>query len=340
MGNRLGWIIGLIFGLGVLGIGSLLVWSHYRTPTKPTRATTAVGRLSQQAPSVPVTAVLPAAPTGSGDAGDDYQKAFQAYVDNRAEIQRVTSRLGDLVAERFIPTPADLKILQPVTDALAAAAAQEKMTYSFRLTPKKIDISFDALEAGRFQDILDIPLFLFHHYRIEGKDSDPKAEKTLQVMFTIGWHMMNERARFLVVRRGFGIQKLACEGLERLYGLWGKPERAKAVKEYHQALQSVSGVYRGLNNKVFRRIAGDIGIRGPHPGDVINLAENHADPAVRCQATAMLGVVKMTCVTKGDKYTVAKLIEEKLHSDNPIIAEAARVAKAFDREMLREWAKP
>ena len=214
------------------------------------------------------------------------------------------------------------------------AAAQEKMTYCFRLGPKEIHPPFDPVEASWFQDISSVPFFLSNHYIAEGRQSYPKAEKVLQDMFTMGWHMMNERARLLVVRRGFGIQKLACRSLEGLYYLWGKSDRAAEVKQYRIDLDFVSGVYLDLERQVLWRIRGDLGLQGPHPGDVFNLAENHQDPAVRHHATIVLGMVKLTCTSSGDKRYVAKLIEKKLKSSDPIEAEAARCAKVFDQKTI------
>ena len=336
MGNKRGWIIGLSVGAVVIFLLLLVLYENFYREMRPSAATTRKGKLSLKKPSEPVTSVLLVPPTGAGDAGDNYHAAFQAYRDGRDAIRTVIRRNDEVVNGSFIPTPADLAVLKPVMDALSAGAMQEKMTYSFRLTPKEIKAPFLPPEADRFQDITNVPFFLFNTYIAQGKESYPKAEKAMEVMFTVGWHMMNERARFLVVRRGFGIQRKACEALEHLYQKWGKPDRLKAVRKYHQNLDVASGAYRDMDHEVIWRIRGDLGLQGPHPGDIFNLAENHADPCVRRYATISLGMVKMTCTRWGDKRYVAKLIDEKLRSKDPIESEAARAAKAFNQDTLNK----
>ncbi len=333
MGSRLGWIIAGIFVAGVVVIAVLVVYQQFYRPTPPTSATTARGRLSLQQPSEPITLVVPAEPSGEGDAGDDYLRAVQAYRAN-PRIREICGRAGALMRDQYRPTPAELALLRPVAEAIRAGAQKRKMTYTWR-EHKEFRVPYVAPEASELQEITDVPVFLHHYHVAAGEASYPQAERCLFDEFILGWHMMNERARLTVVRRGFGLQKHACQGLMQLYAAkWNKPDRHAAVKRYREDLVLVSGVYGDLEDRVLWRIRTEIGLSGPHPGDVFNLAENHADPAVRRHATVVLGVVKLTCRQRADKRYVRRLIARKLRSSDEIEREAARTAEAFDQEEL------
>jgi len=321
------WIaFGVVGGMAILGG---LFYEYYWGPTRPTGATTGAGTLDVQAPESPVTLVLAAEPGGAGDAGDDYHRAFTLYKQDRAEIDELKNRYLDMVRKRFVPTPADLKLLQPVADALAAGAAKKDMTYCFRLGPKRIQVPYIPPESGMFQDTCDVQKFLATYHVSQGEEHYPQAEKLLRERFTAGWHLMRERARLGIVRRGFGLQRDSCALLRQLYQRWGKADRDREVRRYVDELDVAAKVYRDLEYVVLWH-------NPPHPGDVFNLAENHADPAVRRHATVVLGVVKLTCTRYGDKRYVAKLIDEKLRSPDAIESEAARCAKAFDQAALNK----
>ncbi len=335
MGNRLGWIIAGIFVVGVVAIAVLVVYQQFYRPTPPTSATTARGRLSVQKPSEPITLVVPAEPSGEGDAGDDYLRAVQAYRAN-PRIREICRRAGALMRNQYRPTPAELALLQPVADAIRAGAQKRTMTYTWR-EHKEFRVPYIAPEASELQAVTDVPVFLHHYHIAAGEASYPQAERCLFDEFILGWHMMNERARLGVVRRGFGLQKDACRRLMRLYAAkWNKPDRHAAVKRYLEDLTLVSGVYADLEDQVLWRIRKELGLSGPHPGDVFNLAENHADPAVRRHATVVLGVVKLTCRRSANKRYVRRLIASKLRSSDEIERAAARAAQAFGQEELNQ----
>jgi len=340
MGSKMGWLIGAFFGAAVLIIIGLLMYDRYLSPTGPTPATTDRGRLELKAPDAPVTLVLPAAPAGAGDAGDDYRRAVEAYRSDRRAIEALLGRAGDVIKDTYRPTAADLKPLTPIAEAVTAAASKKEMTYTWRLTPQKMLGPYRPRAAGDFQRLADVLKFLAYCHAGRGEEGYPEAERRHFERFTMGWHLMNERRRLKMVQKGFGLQRRACQDLEGLYALkWKKPERFEQVQRYRKDLNYAITSYEKLRAEGLRGIPE--GFAGPHPGDIFNLAENHADPAVRVNATLMLGVVKLTCSKPADKRYVRRLIERKLAmTGDPIaemMSEAARSAKAFDKAAMRRW---
>lgn len=336
MGSRLGWIIAVIFAAFVVIVIVKVV--VYPSATPPTRATTGAGMLTRQHPSRPIRLVLGATPDAAGDAGDDYWNALQLYETNASALREVFLNYVELAAGRYRLTASEVDLLRQVADAVAAGAAKGRMTYYFRLTPKKIEIPYYASAAEKFQDLAGVLRMLSVHYAVAGKETHPQAERCLFDMLVMGWHMMNERARLDTVRAGVGLQEVACDLLARLYLKWNKPERLGAVKEYKEGLWDIKSTYTELYEVVWQLEQRSDGGRGPHPGDVFNVAEHHADRAVRVEAILSLGVVKLTVTSRGDRRYVRKLIAAKLTSDDPIERVAAECADALDRAGLQRLA--
>lgn len=327
MGNKMHWILAGILGAGVAVIIIVLVFFPF--PSGPTSATLGPDKLTQLGPTQDVALILPAEPAGDGDAGDDYARAIGLHKQNRDAITKICTRQQEIVKGQYRLTAADLKLLNPIEEAIAAAAAKTKMTYSFRHTPAKIEIPYEAAEAKDFQDLADVPIILAYAHVGSGQEAYPKAEKCLLDLLTMGRHMVSERARMDTVLYGIGLQKSACELLCQLYATkWNKPDLAKQVRRYANGLEHMSLVYGDHYNRVIWHLP-------PHPGDAFNLAENHADRAVRVEATLALGVVKLTCEGRGDRRYVRKLIAKRLNSPDPIEREAARCADALDQAGLR-----
>jgi len=333
MGSRLAWIIAGVIGVVLAGI--IIKIAIFPSPTPPTCATTAVGMLDLQTPSKPLTLILPANPNGDGDAGDDYHKAIEAYKANREGIEKVLEHYEQVLQDKYRLTDDDVALLKKVADPIRAGSAKRQMTYYFRLTPKKIEIPYWPKVVDDFQEISYVPKMLFAHYFSLGRETYPQAEKFLLDILILGQHMIDERARLDIIRAGIGLEKEACGALLTLYQKWQRPDRVEAVKEYLDGLETISSVYSDLYKTIWRF---DPEMHGPHPGDIFNLVVNHADRAVRVEAILALGVVKLTCSSRGDRRMVRKLIREKLQSEDPIERAAAKCAQSLDREGLNRLA--
>jgi hypothetical protein len=332
MGSKLGWILAVILVTVVVVV--VVKFVVFPSPTLPTPATTAPGRLALLGPAEPVTLVLPAEPSAPGDAGEDYASAMQLRRDNLQALRDVFIHINDVQSGKYHLTDADLDLLKRTIAPLDSAAQKKEMTYYFRLTSQKIEIPYwPKEEMSQFQDLCDTPLMLAAHHIQAGKDSYGQAENCYFDVFAIGLHLINERARLDLVRLGIGLEKLGCERLEKLYTQWGRQDRAGEIKRYFDGLLNFSSTYGELCDLVLWRWQGqDSGMQGLHPGDIFNLAENHPDRSVRVEATLGLGVVKLTCSRRGDHKRVAELVRRKLASHDPIERVAGKCADELNAE--------
>ncbi len=329
MGNRLGWILAIIFGVVVIGV--LVKSLAFPPPTPPTRATLAPEMLTLQKPLEPLTAILPAEPAGAGNAADDYRLAWKLYDQNKEAMQKIFEHENDVYLDKYHLTDEEVALLNLIARPIAAGAAKKEMTY---YSPEKMDIPYWSAEAEQFQSLAEVPRMLFVHYVGKGPEGYPAAEKCMFDILAMSHHLIVERARIDIVRTGIGLQKNACELLEILYDKWKKPERLKAVRNYRTGLRDISGIYTDLYGVIWSLKRRQSGTFGPHPGDIFNLVANHADRAIRVDAILGLGMVKLTCGSRGDHKRVRELIDEKLNSDDPIEKAAAKCADALDAKGL------
>jgi len=334
MGNRLGWILAGIFGAFVIIV--LVKVLFFPSPSDPTRATTGPGMLKLQQPAEPLTTLLPSAPDGEGNAADDYRQAWRFYDKKTEAITAMIEHYVALMKDEYRLTDDDVALLNGVADHISAGTAKKDM--SFYIT-EQMEVAYDEpVEADQFQSLAEVLQILFAHHIGKGEGSYPAAEKCLFDILVLGQHLINERARFDIVRTGIGLQKKACKLLGHFYAKWNKPERIKTVREYRTGLGDMSSIYTELYTVVWKLKLQESGAHGPNPGDIFNLVANHADRAVRVEAILGLGMVKLTCGSRGDHKRVRKLIDEKLNSDDPIEKSAAKCADALDEKGLNRLA--
>ncbi|MDY7009977.1 MAG: hypothetical protein SVV80_04410 [Planctomycetota bacterium] len=327
MGNKLGWILAGIFGVVVTGV--LVASLLFSSPTPPTRATLGKGMLTLQKPRQSLTLILPAEPAAEGNAADDYQRAWKLYDENTEALKDIFKHYNDVAKDKYRLTDDDVALLNRIAGPISAGAAKKEMTY---YSPEKMEIPYWPAEANQFQSLVEVPQMLFVHYAGKGHQGYPAAEKCMFDTLAMANHLINERARVDIVRAGIGLQKSVCELLEQLYDRWEKPERIRAVREYRAGLRDISGIYTDLYAVIWKLERRQSGAFGPNPGDIFNLVENHADRAVRVEAILALGVVKLTCASKGDHRRARELINKKLAADDPIEQTAAKCADALDQE--------
>ncbi len=328
MDTKVAWIVAGVFGVLVAGV--IVKMTAFPSPSGPTYRTLAKGMLTLRNPEYPITHVLPSAPTGGGDAGDDYHQAIQAYKAREDAIEDICIKREALSAE-------EIKTLTDIQAHIAAGARREKMTYTFRLTPREIPIPYEAPEVDDFQDVANVCERLFQYHLRQGAAGYPKAERVMFDLFTVGRHMINERSRLDTVMRGLGLQQHVCERLVGLYSgaRWNQPTKLRNVQEYADGLEPMAMVYSGHQKEVIWSGSHQTG-KAKAIGDVFNLVNKHADPAVRAEATLVLGILKLNARTRGDKNYAARLIRKQLKSANPVEQAAARAADALDHEGLEK----
>lgn len=333
MGGKLPWVIAALVG-GLLAI--FIVWVvFFPQPTLPTLATAAAGKLELKTPAAAITLVLPAAASGGGDAGDDYKQAIDKYDADRQAIRAVLRRDRGMILRGHRLSEQELLTLRPVRQAIARAATKAKMTFYFRHTPKVVEPPFMPKMRQQFQELWNVLEFLALYNIALGQDNYEQAQQCLLDGFTMGWHLVQERSRLDMVGKGLAMMKDACDGLVYLYGpgALNQPQRRTEVERYRDELDLASIAYWELEMEVIRHLP-------PHPGDIFNLAENHADPAVRRMATLWLGVVRLTCTQRGDNRHVRKLIAQKLNSEDEIERACALAASKLDQVGLNLMKRP
>jgi len=332
MGNKLGWIIAAIFGGFVVILIVKVVF--FPSPTSPTGNTTAPGMLSFQRPAEPLDLVLGDRSLADGDAGEDYRRALEAYQSNLSAIEEVFDKYAKVAGGNYHLGEDELAPLREVASAVADAAAKKKMTYYFRLTPKKMQVPYYPPQMAEFRDLGRVLQVLATHHRLSGPEGYAKAEEHLLEMFMMGRHLMDERARLDLVRFGVWLQDAACGLLVKLYAKWDKPDRAEQVKRYQEGLWTIRSTYRDLYDLIWRLEPASGGGWSPNAGDIFNLATRHSDRSVRVEAILSLGMVKLTATGRGDQRYVRKLIREKLSSEDELERAAAGCAEALDKAGL------
>ena len=328
MDNRMAWILAGIFGAIVLVV---IVWVvFFPSPTAPTHRTLARGRMDFQKPRHPLTHVMPAAPAGDGDAGDDYHQAIALLKERWDGVVAACRGNGAL-------SPGDRKLLEEIHAHLAAGAGKREMTYAFRYTPQEFVIDYSATEAGDFQDLANVPVRRYEHHLAAGKDSYGQAEKVLFDLLVMGHHMVAERARLESVLTGAELQREACTRLRTLYGSqhWSRPDKGGKAQEYSLGLEGLLNVYAVLRREVIWTFQPDV-----VAGDVFNLVENHPDRCIRVEATLALGPIKLAAGGRGNKRYTRKLIDRQLARSDPLERAAARAAAALDAEGLNRLMNP
>ena len=332
MGKALSWVLAGMFGAFALIM--IVKYAFYPSPTSPS-LTGLSGMLSFQRPEEPLALVIGSEPAAAGDAAGDYRLAMDVYRENTQAIDEMIahSRDGDLARGEYRYTPEQLALLGKVAAHVADAATKKKMSFYFRLTPKEIKRPYFAVEADRFEELYDILDVLVRHHVLVGDEQEyPQAEKYLFHALVMGRHMVDERARFDIVKGGLDIQDSACNMLIALYRRWKKPDRVDAVKAYKGGLLEITCQYTALQPVIW-------GIesrwRCPHPGDVFNLAANHEDRAIRVEAIIVLGIIRHGQIGRGDQRIVRKLIDQKLRSRDELEAAAAEAADEMTQKDLR-----
>ncbi len=330
MGKALSWVLAGLFG--AFGLIMIVKFAFYPSPTSPS-LTGRSGMLSFQRPEEPLALVIGSEPAATGDAGGDYRLAMDVYRENTQAIDEIIASDGDLARGEHRYTPEQLALLGKVTAHVADAAGKKEMSFYFRLTPKEIKRPYFAVEADRFQELYDIlDVLVRHHVVVGGEKEYPEAEKCLFHALVMGRHMVDERARFDIVKQGLSIQESASNMLIALYRRWKKPDRVDAVKEYKGGLLEITSQYTALQPVIWGI---ESAWRCPHPGDVFNLAANHEDRAIRVEAIVVLGIIKHGQIKRGDQRIVRKLIDQKLRSGDELEAAAAEAADEMTRKDLR-----
>lgn len=336
MGSKLGWILAGIV-LVIAGVIGFVVF--FPSPTDPTPATQKFGFMEMKLITVPIADLIGYQPRQEGNAADDYQKAIDIYKRNAKGIGEAWTHSEGLGKGTYsLPTDL-LKALQAIDDLVARGSLKASMKYTFVYTPKEFVVGFGvtayedmeefssnrnlyAPSSQLFRLGMSLELLAYHYY---GKKDYLRAEKTLQHLFVLGRHMMDEQSRPVMVQSGIDLQQEAIGLLRPVYRDMGGDHKKQigAIASYKSCLAAILGHYDTKKDALWRT--------APNPGDVFNMIANEKDRAWRVQAILYLGVlnyaIKVDRISRGDARMTTKYIEKFINSADEYEAAAAKAAR-------------
>lgn len=321
MGNKLGWILAGVLLLGL--IGYLVFTMVLPSPDRPTPATTRSGVLDLQGPKTPLADALGHEPTRDGNAGDDYAAAAAYYNQNQAQFEAMFERLNSAVDTTLEVT--DLELGRQLLQKMAPAVHKKNLAYTFVHTPKELKVSAFADGKEDFEKLSRALQCLLEYYDREKQPA--KGVEPAKAMFMMGWHLMNERARFDLVAAGMEYQEAAGLFLLKAYKETGQGDKLEAMENYLDELKRAHG-----RTTAKQRI---MWTHNPKAGDIFNIIENDKDRTWRIEGTLALGILKFRQKGhRGNMRKMEKIWAEAQGSDDELLRAAAKVAKNCAKEQI------
>src|ERR1035437_1236541 len=216
----MGWIIAGIIVLVIGGVIIAVICNNLYSTSDPTEDTTAAGALDYQDVAVAITTIVPAEPSGSGNAGDDYKKAveivkplFEKALEENAEhpqtvLDHTAEDIGTWLqpkvgkAENRPPNPEGLALMEKIAACVADGATKKEMKYPFDLD--KMEVTYNLPEAKYFH-VVSQALSDYAHYQVLVLKKPEEAQKILFNRFIMGWHMAHDRVYPNFVCAGYEI---------------------------------------------------------------------------------------------------------------------------------------
>jgi len=329
VGNKTGWIIAGVIVLAILGI-VVKVWL-FPSPSRPTSTTLKKGFMDELVVDASLALVTGAVPAGSGNAGDDYKAAFDAYTRNKALLEEFDKELGRnngevrLTSGKLTP-PADvLDALKEIAGHVEAGAQKGSFEYLFTHTPKSFEVGYKCAGVVDMLVVYNAVLRLvWYHWGLKEYDKIAELQKNLIVM---GAHMAGEGARLHMTESGLSIQYAVANDLAGNYRNAGEAysDKIAPLEKYGRA---VNVALRRVNaiNGLFKDTTLPV-------GDILNIADKHKDRAVRVQAILFLARVRFEVSgRRGDIRYANKLIDRYADSSDPFEAAAAGAADDLTEE--------
>jgi hypothetical protein len=329
IGNKLGWIVAgaLVFIFLII----LILFVVFPQPSDPDATRDARLLELVDVDHWPGAVVGPQPSTG-GDAGPDYARAVSLYRAHRRELDDACYHLDDIrTGEHQLPD-STLRLMEQVHQAVANGARKSDIRFVLAHTAA-FDVSAKyapGIDVRMVYEVLKA-LFLMYEHKMG------KHEQAVQVAhdtFVFGRHLMKDRGHINIVLCGLEIQLQVLgwfQGLEE-QGSPAADEADRTIYRYKASLDKVRFHYKKKMEILYNT--------KPHPGDVLNIAENDKDPAWRAQGILMLGVIKHTAGRRGDRRYTRKLIDRYLDSAEPRFASAAKAADRFTEQDFEQYRIP
>ena len=328
MGNKTGWIVsGIVLGAVLL---FLIFFVFMPTPDAPYN-TNEVGFMELKEPATPLTAILPTVPSEEGNAAEDYVKAITFYKQHAGDVEATADvkPYDAAVASKDPWSNPNFKACRDLADMVAKGSYKKEFKYIFVMTPQKLEPYFQVDEAEDFYRMTKGPFQCFQVHR--DRKEYPQAEKRIQDIFLVGWHLFHERARADMSIHGLDIMIQSLDAMIDLYELWPEApkNRLSSMHTYRRELSEIRENFQKKRNLLWDTLPYFSASNDQfYPGDVFNMVENEQDHAWKVQAILCLGPMKYRCVnSRGNIKRTNDLIAKYLNSNDPMLKAAAECSR-------------
>ena len=348
-GNIKGWIISVVL---IVIVYFAAFHSHlFPKGSSPSAHIQQTSMLEVRNITEPISLIVGQAPTGAGNAADDYQQAIAAFDTHemaiarfkedwdrkerelKAEGKSIQSQVADLdgterkaesdrLYDEYMATY-EIKfpdVMDQFEKFIAAGAAKKEMRYLEKYGDSSGSIHIETEQAMRLSQITYLFAYRARYQMLKGEPE--KAIESLNNLVVMGWQMYNEHADVATMRQGLNVQIVALDRLEKIYKEQDNKIALANVKKYTAHINSIDTWLKEKYGVVWFSRALDA-----KPGDVYYIIEFDQDPAWRRRAVMTLGVLKFMDIPPGDRILVRRKILKYCKSSDPMIRAAAEAAR-------------
>ena len=351
MSSKFGWIVAAVIVVLAGGfIGYVLLFPAASDPSEDTKAP---GAMEYQDVAIPITTIVPAEPSGSGNAAEDYQKAvdivapiFEKAIEGNPEYPHTifddaAADIGTWLkpekgeAQNKPVNPEALQLMEKIAAYVAQGATKKDMKYFGPDKLDKMEVTYNIPDAKYFERVSQA-LSDYAHYQNLVLKKPEEAQKVIFTRFIMGWHMAHDRVYPRFVSTGFEIQQRSCKWLADLYAIWpGHEGQGDKLQAYVTAAGDVVAFFTNKNKYMFSKFVKEQPEDWPNPGDLFNVVENDKDPCWRVQGILSLGMLKWHPAldkSKGDPKKRRSLLDDKLKNGTDEEKAAVKAAEKYTKE--------
>jgi len=324
VGYKVGWILSGIVIVGVCGVlVKMLMFPSEPEPSGEVK----FEDLKFKKPSVEISEILGSTPSGGGNAADNYVKAMEVYANNRDQINAMVTDF-DTGDKRSLSTE-ELNLCEKIRSHVRAGAMKKEMNYILEHTPKTLKPSVPGyIELIGVRDALLSCLFR-HNYNV--KDFENCKVIAGEVM-TMGWHLMSERSRGLIVMAGAQIQLDSAQFLSLVHAEQEKHDLANLCSRYQDEMR---GLYANFNKKMeVLRSA------NPDAGDVFLIIRRDEDRTWRVEGIySLLFLRYRKRKSRGTVRAIDSLLNSYRGDSDPLVAAAVESVLGNDvpEDQFLDW---
>lgn len=303
--------VGIFISLAiVVVIAAVLAVTMFKPADSPTRATSPSNLQLLEYPGE-MPSLFPT-PEQSANANARYDKAVQYFLTNKHVLGHDN------------PAPDEGKqLMDLLIDAMHAATVSEG------LLDQQIPVTVGG-QPRHTELVMYLPIIVSKQAeQAVGASNQARALEMMQAQWALGQRMLEYSVR--MDNRLFGVQLMSSAGEQMLTLADDMGEQSPIdpndVLTWAQYVNSTHSVWKNrieiiMNTK-------------PHVGDLLRIATEDPDRTFRLAATLRLGIAKFNPGHSGNLRAINKTLDRAIASDDPLIAKAAKAAKALTKEEFR-----